>query len=120
MARIGVISISDGRDHAHGGIVGFIRTVEEAQHLARVHLYPAMFFVPAGAASVHHLAAPGQPALAHLTRKDGDNRMQLIPGDFRPRFGANHIHAIPGDHSPAVHAACELLGVTVHEFSRAA
>lgn len=29
MARIGVISIFDGRDYVHGGIVGFIRTVED-------------------------------------------------------------------------------------------
>ncbi|WP_157556582.1 hypothetical protein [Nocardia acidivorans] len=28
MARIGVISISDGRDCVHGRIVGFLRTVE--------------------------------------------------------------------------------------------
>ncbi|MGW4241664.1 hypothetical protein ACWELQ_04065, partial [Nocardia sp. NPDC004722] len=29
MARIGVISLSDGRDYVHGGIVGFIRTAED-------------------------------------------------------------------------------------------
>ena len=38
--------------------------------------------------------------------------------DFLSRFGANHIHAVPGDRRAEVRAACELLGVTLDEFSR--
>ncbi|WP_372509785.1 hypothetical protein [Nocardia amikacinitolerans] len=121
------------------------------RNLARVHLYPEVFFFPAGGASVHHLAAPGTMTLARLTREDGDYRMQLMLGefetydeqtneslmkqstrewphafarldaraeDFLSRFGANHIHGVPGDHRAAVRATCELLGVTLDEFTR--
>ena len=35
------------------------RSDDPAENLARVHLYPEVFFFPAGGASVHHLAAPG-------------------------------------------------------------
>ncbi|MET8778521.1 L-fucose/L-arabinose isomerase family protein [Nocardia sp. NPDC004654] len=127
------------------------RSADPAENLARVHLYPEVFFFPAGGASVHHLAAPGTMTLARLTRKDGDYRMQLMLGefetydeqtneslmkqstrewphafarldaraeDFLSRFGANHIHGVPGDHRAAVRATCELLGVTLDEFTR--
>ncbi|MGV9817319.1 L-fucose/L-arabinose isomerase family protein [Nocardia xishanensis] len=127
------------------------RSDDPAENLARVHLYPEVFFFPAGGASVHHLAAPGTMTLARLTRKDGDYRMQLMLGDFETydeqtnaslmkqstrewphafarldaraedflsRFGANHIHAVPGDHRAAVRATCDLLGITLDEFSR--
>ncbi|WP_327144510.1 L-fucose/L-arabinose isomerase family protein [Nocardia sp. NBC_01327] len=128
------------------------RSDDPAENLARVHLYPEVFFFPAGGASVHHLAAPGQMTFARLTRKNGAYRMQLMLGDFETyddatnealmnqstrewphafarldaeapdflsRFGANHIHAVPGDRRPEVRAACELLDVTLDEFSRA-
>ncbi|MEV6099334.1 L-fucose/L-arabinose isomerase family protein [Nocardia sp. NPDC051981] len=128
------------------------RSDDPAENLARVHLYPEVFFFPAGGASVHHLAAPGQMTLARLTRRDGAYRMQLMlgefetydpatneslmkqstwewphafarldadAGDFLSRFGANHIHAVPGDQRATVRAACEMLDVTLDEFSRA-
>lgn len=127
------------------------RSDDPAENLSRVHLFPEVFFFPAGGASVHHLAAPGQMTLARLTRNDGNYRMQLMLGDFESydeatndelmrqstrewphafarldaraedflsRFGANHIHAVPGDHRATVRAACDLLGVTVDEFTR--
>ncbi|WP_433621587.1 L-fucose/L-arabinose isomerase family protein [Nocardia sp. CA-120079] len=127
------------------------RSDEPTENLANVHLYPEVFFFPAGGASVHHLAAPGQMTLARLTRKDGDYRMQLMLGDFETydqatneslmkqstwewphafarldaqaddflsRFGANHIHAVPGDHRATVRAACDLLDITLDEFTR--
>jgi L-fucose/D-arabinose isomerase len=127
------------------------RSDDPAENLRRVHLYPEVFFFPAGGASVHHLAAPGQMTLARLTRNDGAYRMQLMLGEFESydeatnealmrqstfewphafarldapaeqflsRFGANHIHAVPGDHRAQVRAACELLGVTLDEFTR--
>jgi L-fucose/D-arabinose isomerase len=58
------------------------RSDDPAENLARVHLYPEVFFFPAGGASVHHLAAPGLMTLGRLTRKDGSYRMQLMLGSF--------------------------------------
>lgn len=58
------------------------RSDDPAENLARVHLYPEVFFFPAGGASVHHLAAPGEMTLARLTRNDGAYRMQLMAGEF--------------------------------------
>ncbi|SMD06404.1 L-fucose/L-arabinose isomerase family protein [Kibdelosporangium aridum] len=58
------------------------RSSDPAENLARVHLYPEVFFFPAGGASVHHLAAPGEMTLGRLTRKDGAYRMQLMLGSF--------------------------------------
>lgn len=58
------------------------RSDDPAENLAKVHLYPEVFFFPAGGASVHHLAAPGQMTLARLTRDDGRYRVQLMLGEF--------------------------------------
>jgi L-fucose/D-arabinose isomerase len=58
------------------------RSADPAENLARVHLYPEVFFFPAGGASVHHLAAPGQMTLARLSRLDGRYRLQLMLGDL--------------------------------------
>jgi L-fucose isomerase len=58
------------------------RSDDPAENLARVHLYPEVFFFPAGGASVHHLAAPGEMTLGRLTRKAGEYRMQLMLGSF--------------------------------------
>ncbi len=58
------------------------RSDDPAENLARVHFYPEVFFFPAGGASVHHLAAPGEMTLARLTRNDGAYRMQLMAGEF--------------------------------------
>lgn len=58
------------------------RSDDPAENLARVHLYPEVFFFPAGGASVQHVAAPGQMTLARLTRNDGQYRLQLMLGEF--------------------------------------
>ncbi len=58
------------------------RSDDPAENLARVNLYPEVFFFPAGGASVQHLAAPGEMTLARLTRNDGAYRMQLMAGEF--------------------------------------
>lgn len=58
------------------------RSDDPAENLSRVHFYPEVFFFPAGGASVHHLAAPGEMTLARLTRNDGAYRMQLMAGEF--------------------------------------
>ncbi|WP_134663499.1 MULTISPECIES: L-fucose/L-arabinose isomerase family protein [unclassified Amycolatopsis] len=58
------------------------RSEDPAENLARVHLYPEVFFFPAGGASVQHIAAPGRMTLARLSRLDGEYRMQLVLGEF--------------------------------------
>jgi L-fucose isomerase len=58
------------------------RSDDPAQNLARVHLYPEVFYFPAGGASVHHLAAPGEATFARLTRHDYKYRMQVVRGEF--------------------------------------
>ncbi|ADD42797.1 L-fucose/L-arabinose isomerase family protein [Stackebrandtia nassauensis] len=127
------------------------RSDDPAVNLARVHLYPEVFFFPAGGASVHHIAAPGEMTLARLTRLDGKYRMQLMHGEFQEfddevntemmrrstpewphawarihapaatflsRFGANHIHAVPGDRRAELRTVCELMGISLDEFTR--
>ncbi|HWE88944.1 MAG TPA: L-fucose/L-arabinose isomerase family protein [Pseudonocardiaceae bacterium] len=58
------------------------RSADPAENLARTHLYPEVFYFPAGGASVHHLAAPGSFTLARLTRRDGRYRMQVVRAEF--------------------------------------
>jgi L-fucose isomerase len=55
---------------------------DAAENLRHVHLYPEVFFFPAGGASVHHLAAPGDFTFARLTRLDGRYRMHVMRGAF--------------------------------------
>ncbi len=52
------------------------------QNLRRVHLYPEVFYFPAGGASVHHLAAEGDFTFARPTRKGGRYRMHVMRGAF--------------------------------------
>jgi L-fucose isomerase len=56
------------------------RSDDPAENMREVHLYPEDFFFPAGGASVHHLAAPGDFTFARLTRNDGRYRMQVLRG----------------------------------------
>jgi L-fucose/D-arabinose isomerase len=56
------------------------RSDDPYENLQHVHLYPAEFYFPAGGASVHHLAAPGQFTFARLTRLDDRYRMQVLEG----------------------------------------
>jgi L-fucose isomerase len=58
------------------------RSDDPAENMRHVHLYPEAFFFPAGGASVHHLAAPGDLTFARLTRLDGRYRMQVLRGGF--------------------------------------
>jgi L-fucose isomerase len=58
------------------------RSDDPAENLARTHLYPEVFYFPAGGASVQHLAAPGSFTLARLTRLDGRYRMHAMRGEF--------------------------------------
>ncbi|NUT45228.1 MAG: L-fucose/L-arabinose isomerase family protein [Thermoactinospora sp.] len=58
------------------------RSDDPAENLARTHFYPEVFFFPAGGASVHHLAAPGEATFARLTRREGRYRMHVARGAF--------------------------------------
>jgi L-fucose isomerase len=58
------------------------RSDDPAENLRHVHLYPEEFYFPAGGASVHHLAAPGEFTFARLTRLDGRYRMHVLRGGF--------------------------------------
>ncbi len=58
------------------------RSDDPKENLSRVHLYPEGFYFPAGGASVHHLAAPGDFTFARLTRLDGRYRMHVLRGSF--------------------------------------
>jgi L-fucose isomerase len=58
------------------------RSRDPAVNLERVHLYPEVFYFPAGGASVAHIAAPGEMTFARMSRLDGRYRMQVIRGRF--------------------------------------
>ncbi|MFD9890129.1 L-fucose/L-arabinose isomerase family protein [Amycolatopsis sp. NPDC059027] len=45
-------------------------------------------------------------------------RLDAPAETFLSRFGANHIHAIPGDCRAELRAVCELLDITLDEFTR--
>jgi L-fucose isomerase len=69
------------------------RSDDPAENMAQVHLYPEEFYFPAGGASVHHLAAPGDITLARLSRADGQYRMQVTLGRFE-RYDAETNEAL--------------------------
>lgn len=58
------------------------RSEDPAENMRHVHLYPEVFFFPAGGASIHHLAAEGDFTFARLTRLDGRYRMHVLRGSF--------------------------------------
>ena len=58
------------------------RSDDPAENMARVHLYPEVLYFPAGGASVHHIAAPGEMTFARLTRASGRYRMHILRGAF--------------------------------------
>ena len=58
------------------------RSDDPAENMRNVHLYPEVFYFPAGGASVQHYAAPGEATFARLTRDSGRYRMQVARGAF--------------------------------------
>jgi L-fucose isomerase len=58
------------------------RSDDPEENMRRVHLYPEVFFFPAGGASVHHLAAEGGFTFARLSRLDGRYRLHVMRGSF--------------------------------------
>ncbi|MEU5266611.1 hypothetical protein [Amycolatopsis sp. NPDC021455] len=45
-------------------------------------------------------------------------RLDVPAETFLARFGANHIHAVPGDRRAELREVCDLLGMTLDEFTR--
>jgi L-fucose isomerase len=58
------------------------RSDDPLENMRHVNLYPADFYFPAGGASVHHLAAPGEFTFARLTRLGERYRMHVMRGRF--------------------------------------
>ena len=58
------------------------RSDDPLENIAHVHLYPEEFYFPAGGASIHHLAAPGEFTFARLTRLGERYRMHVLRGRF--------------------------------------
>jgi L-fucose isomerase len=56
------------------------RSDDPLENLSHVHLYPEEFYFPAGGASIHHLAAPGEFTFARLTRLGERYRMHVLRG----------------------------------------
>ncbi|MCF7942920.1 MAG: L-fucose/L-arabinose isomerase family protein [Spirochaetia bacterium] len=67
-----------------------------ADNLKHVTFKPECSDYPAGGASVHHFAAPGQVTLARLARVDGEYKMTIVPGEF-VNFTREEMAAL-GDH----------------------
>jgi L-fucose isomerase len=75
------------------------RSNDPAENLAKVHLYPEVFFFPAGGASVAHIAAPGEMTLGRLSRDRGEYRLQLMLGEFI-EFDRDTTAALVGRSTP--------------------
>ncbi|MBO0880710.1 MAG: L-fucose/L-arabinose isomerase family protein [Mycobacterium sp.] len=58
------------------------RSDDPAENLSKVQFFPEVFFFPAGGASVHHVAAPGEATFARLTRRNHRYRMHVVRGSF--------------------------------------
>jgi L-fucose isomerase len=78
-ADIGIWDLCNSGQHATWLAA---RSDDPAENLRNVHFYPEEFYFPAGGASVHHLAAPGDFTFARLTRLDGRYRMHVLRGAF--------------------------------------
>jgi L-fucose isomerase len=78
-AELGVWDLCNSGQHATWFAA---RSDVPEENLRHVHLYPEDFYFPAGGASVHHLAAPGEMTFARLNRRDGRYRMQVLRGAF--------------------------------------
>jgi len=58
------------------------KSMNPAENLRHVTFCPEVSYYPAGGASVHHFAAPGEVTLARLARKDGQYWLAIVPGEF--------------------------------------
>ena len=58
------------------------RSKDPAVNLKKVSFFPEVSYYPAGGASVHHFAAPGEVTLARLARRDGKYRLAIVPAEI--------------------------------------
>lgn len=58
------------------------RSSDPRENLPHVHFFPEGFYFPAGGASVHHLAYPGEATFARLTRRAGTYWLAIVRGEF--------------------------------------
>ncbi|MGH3627331.1 MAG: fucose isomerase, partial [Sciscionella sp.] len=91
------------------------RSDDPAENLSRVHLYPEVFYFPAGGASVQHLAAPGEATFARLTRASGRYRMQVARGEFQTFDAATNERIMRASTFEWPHAFAKL-GVSAADF----
>ena len=75
------------------------RSDDPEENMRRVHLYPEVFFFPAGGASIHHLAAEGEFTFARLTRLDGRYRLHVLRGSFE-RYDEETNEQLMGQSTP--------------------
>jgi L-fucose isomerase len=75
------------------------RSDDPGENMRRVHLYPEVFFFPAGGASIHHLAAEGEFTFARLTRLDGRYRLHVLRGSFE-RYDEETNEQLMGQSTP--------------------
>jgi len=78
-ADLGIWDLSNSGAHA---TYFAQRSTDPTDNLPHVHFFPAEMFFPAGGASVHHLAYPGDATFARLTRRDGHYRLAILRGEF--------------------------------------
>jgi L-fucose/D-arabinose isomerase len=58
------------------------RSFDPKENLPHVHFFPEHFYFPAGGASVHSLAFPGDATFARLTRRAGQYWLAIVRGEF--------------------------------------
>lgn len=78
-ADLGVWDLCNSGQHATWFAA---RSPDPVENLSRVHFYPEDFYFPAGGASVHHVAAPGEFTFARLSRLEQRYRMQVLHGSL--------------------------------------
>ncbi len=78
-ADLGIWDLCNSGEHA---TYFAARSFDPKENLPHVHFYPEGFYFPAGGASVHHLAYPGDATFARLTRQDGRYRLAILRGEF--------------------------------------
>lgn len=85
------------------------------RNLKDVTFYPETHYYPAGGASVHHFAAPGQVTLARLTRKNGAYRMVIVPAEI-VQFNREKMLALGSTTTPVWPVAFTRLHVGAEQF----
>jgi hypothetical protein len=94
MARVALLTMSDGRDFVARDLTGFCQVAEDAVATAL-------------AAAGHQVELGGEPVSTSGVATSSAGRLE-----FLSRFGANHIHAVPGDRIAELRAACTFLGIS--------